>query len=298
MIPFPRGRIRASAAAPHPFGFRGLAGFVAGILVATAPSSPTASAPSSTRTTSSTPTTPNIPTAGPESKFLADLERSRAERARTVASLSADVVVSLAAPAWHGAGTCEGRLLARRPGALRLRGYAALSIVFDAATDGDRFGLYIPALGHIVVGESGQESLLTAGLPILPGEIVTALFGEPYGASDRPLRVLSLAPETWVAWTLSDGHEVRARYRCSPVLIERAELWSGESRVAKLEYRDYRKRKGIWWPTRIEFDWPGERGRLALEFSGVTFQVAHATEAFRITPPDGVPVVDLSGSAP
>ncbi|MGH7725112.1 MAG: LolA family protein [Candidatus Eiseniibacteriota bacterium] len=233
-----------------------------------------------------------------ETAFLAELERARTERARTVESLAADVVVSLAAPAWEGTGTCEGRLLARRPGALRLRGYGGLSTVFDAATDGQRFGLYIPALGHAVLGDSGQESLLTAGLPILPGEIVRALFGEPYGASDQKIRVRSLTPETWVAWTLADGHEVRARYRRNPVLIERAELWAGDKRVAKLEYRDYRKRKGVWWPTRIEFDWPEERGKLALEFSSVTFQVTHPADAFRLVPPEGVPVVDLKGTAP
>lgn len=237
----------------------------------------------------------------PES-LIAAIERAVDERQKSVRSVTADVVVELSAPTWKGAATCEGRLLALRPGAMRLRGYGALSTVFDAATDGKRFGLYVPSLEYAVTGAAGQESLLTQGLPILPGEIVAALFGEPYGALDQPLRVLSVEPEAWVATTLPDGHEMRARYRRDPVLIEKAELWTGAGtsakRVARLEYRDYRKRRGVWWPTRIEFDWPGQRGRLALEFTSVSFNEQVAQDAFELSLPSGVPTIDLSQLAP
>jgi len=91
--------------------------------------------------------------------------------------------------------------------------------VFDAGTDGERFWVYIPALDRAIVGAAGEESLLVA-LPILPGEIVAALFGEPYGAPEGGLRAMTVDGKPGVAWTLPDSQEVRARYRSGPTLIE------------------------------------------------------------------------------
>src|SRR5262245_23323140 len=70
--------------------------------------------------------------------FLRDVASTAASRRAALQHVEADVVVGITAPAWEGAGTCEGRLVARRPDALRLRGYAAVATVFDAVTDGQR----------------------------------------------------------------------------------------------------------------------------------------------------------------
>jgi len=217
---------------------------------------------------------------------------SRAARREQVRSVRADVVIGLASRTWSGTGTCQGRIAARRPGSLRLLGYAAIATVFDATTDGDHFWIYLPMLQRAITGKAEEESLLAA-LPILPTEIVGALFGEPYGAPDAGLRVLDIEGTKWVAWTLASGHEVRARYSSS-MLLQRAELWAGETRTARLDYHDYRKRSGVWWPTRIDFDWPAERGHLSLTFDTVRFNEAIDDQAFRFEPPDGVMVVPVT----
>jgi len=227
--------------------------------------------------------------------LVAAVQQARAERRTQVASVEADVVIGLASSAWAGAGTCQGRLAAVRPGSMRLLGYAAVATVFDATTDGDRFWLYQPMLERVITGAAAEESLLVA-LPILPGEIVCALFGEPYGAPESSLSAIDVEGAPWVAWKLADGHEVRARYSTGPTLLQRAELWAGARRVARLDYRDYRKRHGVWWPTRIDFDWPEEQGHLSLTFDQVRFGGAIEAKTFHFEPPPGVAVVAVSGA--
>jgi outer membrane lipoprotein-sorting protein len=225
--------------------------------------------------------------------LVAAVQKARAERRSEVATVEADVVIGLASSAWAGAGTCQGRLVAVRPGSMRLLGYAAVSTVFDATTDGERFWLYMPMLERVITGAAAEESLLVA-LPILPGEIVSALFGEPYGAPESGLGAIDVEGTPWVAWRLADGHEVRARYSTGPTLLQRAELWAGARRVARLDYRDYRKRHGVWWPTRIDFDWPEEQGHLSLTFDQVRFGGRVDPAKFRFEPPPGVAVVAAS----
>jgi outer membrane lipoprotein-sorting protein len=224
--------------------------------------------------------------------LLAAVDQARAARREQVRSVRADVVIGLAGRSWSGTGTCQGRVAARRPGSLRLLGYAAVATVFDATTDGDRFWLYLPLMQRALTGKAEEESLLAA-LPILPTEIVGALFGEPYGAPESGLRVLDEGGTKWVAWNLASGYEVRARYSSS-LLLQRAELWEGGTRTARLDYHDYRKRSGVWWPTRIDFDWPGEQGHLSLTFETVRFNEPIDDKAFRWEAPDGVLVVPVT----
>ena len=232
-------------------------------------------------------------TAPGSSDLTSVVETARAARRQAVRSLRATVTLHLSSPEWEGAGTCEGLLVARRPAELRLRGYAAFLTVFDVVTDRERFWFYVPARHSALTGTAAQESLVT-GLPLLPGEIVNALFAEPYGSGDRPLRALEGASGPWVVWTLEDGHEVRARYRLDPVLLERAELYQDGRLEASLDYHDYRKLKGVWWPMRLDFDWPGDGGRMSLDFEEVTFNRAVEAGAFRFDPPSGVEVVRVA----
>ncbi len=225
--------------------------------------------------------------------LVAAVQKARLERRAQVASVQADVVIGLASKAWAGAGSCQGRLAAVRPGSLRLLGYVAVATVFDATTDGDRFWLYLPTLDRVITGTAAEESLLVA-LPVLPGEIVSALFGEPYGAPESGLRAIEVEGTPWVAWDLAGGHEVRARYGAHPTLLQRAELWEGGKRIARLDYHDYRRRHDVWWPSRIDFDWPEEQSHLSLTFDQVKFGTKVDRETFRFHAPDGVTVVAAS----
>jgi hypothetical protein len=222
--------------------------------------------------------------------FLREVEGAAAERRTALEHVEADVVVGITSSMWQAAGTCEGRLLARRPGALRLRGYAAVSTVFDAVTDGKRFAVHLPGPNLLWVGPAGRESELV-GLPVEPGTIVSALFGEPYGARGTP-RPIEGEGGRWAAWDLASGAEVRARFRKSPALVEEAELWENGRRTARLRYLDYRTRRGTWWPTRLEFD-GGDRGRLTLEFTDVRFDRVPPDAAFDPPAAEGAVVVDL-----
>jgi hypothetical protein len=225
-----------------------------------------------------------------EATFLSRVEAATKARRDALRQVEADVVVHVDAPLWAGAGTCEGRLVARRPGALRLRGYAAVATVFDAVTDGRRFAVHLPGQNLLWVGPAGKESELV-GLPVDPGTIVGAIFGEPWGAHGRP-RALAGAAD-WVAYDQADGAEVRARWGGAPLRIEEAELWADGGRVARLVYHDWRKRKGVWWPTRIDFDGGPDRGSLALEFTEVRFDHVPPDAAFAPPVAPEATVVDL-----
>jgi len=226
--------------------------------------------------------------------FLKEIESAAAARRATLEHVEADVVVGVAATRWQAAGTCEGRLVARRPGSLRLRGYAAVSTVFDAVTDGKRFAVHLPGPNLLWVGPAGRESELV-GLPVEPGTIVGALFGEPYGARGTP-RAIEGEGGRWAAWDLEGGAEVRARFRKAPALVEEAELWQEGRRTARLAYKDYRKRHGVWWPTRIEFDGGPEHGRLVLDFTDVRFDHKPPDAAFAPPAAEGAIVVDLEAT--
>jgi hypothetical protein len=228
--------------------------------------------------------------------FLRDIEAAARERRAAVRQVEADVVIGIDAPLWQGAGTCEGRLVARRPGALRLRGYAAVMTIFDAVTDGERFAVHLPGPNLLWIGPAGRESELV-GLPVEPGTIVAALFGEPYGAHGTP-RPIEGSGGRWAAWDLADGSEVRARFRRSPAVVEEAELWQDGRRMARLSYRDYRRRHGTWWPTRIEFDAGAEQGRLTLDFTDVRFDRIPPDAAFAAPVVEGAFVVDLGAARP
>ncbi len=230
-----------------------------------------------------------------DAAFLAKVESAARSRRATLRQLEADVVVRIEAPMWSGAGTCEGRLVARRPGALRLRGYAAVVTVFDAVTDGERFAVHLPGPDLLWVGPAGRESELV-GLPVDPGTIVGALFGEPYGAHGAPRSLAGAAG--WVAYNQADGGEVRARWGGSPLRLEEAELWSAGERTARLHYRDWRKRKGVWWPTQIDFDGGPDRGSLGLQFTDVRFDHVPPDAAFDPPAAPGATVLDLSAPMP
>ena len=229
--------------------------------------------------------------AADDAAFLARVESATRARRTTLRQLEADVVVRIAAPMWSGAGTCEGRLVARRPGALRLRGYAAVATVFDAVTDGERFAVHLPGPNVLWIGPAGRESELV-GLPVDPGTIVGALFGEPFGAQGKP-RAHGGEGGRWAAWDQEGGAEVRVRFRKSPVLAEEAELWQDGRRTARLRYLDYRKRHGTWWPTRLEFDGGPERGTLTLEFTDVRFDRVPPDAAFVPPSAEGAIVLDV-----
>jgi hypothetical protein len=239
---------------------------------------------------------PPAPPAASEAALLAGLTRALEARAHALTSVTSDAVIEVASPAWRGGGTCQGRLAARRPGALRLVGYAAVATVFDVATDGARFQAVVPPSGTTWVGRAEDESLLV-GLPILPGDVVAALFGEPYGKAVGPRRVVSRGAHPWIAWTLASGDEVRTRFDAARWLPQRAELWRNGKSEASLDYHDYRRQGGTWWPSRIQFTWPKEHGRLALTFDRPRFNGALADSLFAPRPPAGLALVDLSSDA-
>ena len=86
---------------------------------------------------------------------------------------------------------------------------------------------------------------------------------------------------------------MRTRWGGSPLRLEAAELWTGGARVARLAYHDWRKRKGVWWPGRIEFDGGADRGTLALDFTDVRFDHVPPDAAFEPPVAPEATVVDL-----
>ncbi len=224
---------------------------------------------------------------------LAGLSRAEAARSRALTAVRADVVIELSSRTLAAGGACQGKLAARRPGALRLVGYAAVATVFDAATDGARFQVAIPPQRKAWVGKAGEEAALV-GLPMRPGDVVAALFGAPYGQATGPRRLLAAGAHPVLAWTLADGHEVRTRFDAARGLPERAELWEDGASVARLAYHDYRRLSGVWWPTRVDFDWPSEQAHLALTFDHPRFNGDIADSLFTPRVPEGLAVVDAA----
>src|SRR5258708_7243280 len=151
--------------------------------------------------------------------------------------------------------------------------------------------------GLVVLAPVAPAVVRAAAPPAPPAASEAALLAEPYGKAVGPRRVVSRGAHPWIAWTLASGGEVRTRFDAARWLPQRAELWRGGKAEASLDYHDYRRQGGTWWPSRIQFDWPKEHGRLALTFDRLHFNGALADSLFPPPPPPLFPAFAPSAPA-
>jgi len=215
-----------------------------------------------------------------------EIEQALAERRTGVTALRGRGTLWVSSPTWDGAARVQAIVLARRPEDLRVRGYTPLSTAFDCLAAPDRFVLHLPEPGEAWTGPAEELGPAT-GLPLVPADLVDALFGAPFEIGDSLVvrRVESDVLEA--SWRLPDGSEVEARFARHPTRPQGFRLLrDGRVRV-ELEYGDYLLEEEGWWPRRYDLSWPEDESYFRLQLVAVELNPAFEPKSFELEPPAG-----------
>jgi outer membrane lipoprotein-sorting protein len=203
----------------------------------------------------------------------------------------------------------RGFILVERPALIRMVGQAPVvrTNIFDMASNGEEFRLYIPPKQKFIVGKTAFRRPAKNSLENLrPQHILEALLVPQFDASHEK-------------WFLEEAEEGRRRFYVVNVVepadeelrlqrkawfdranLELARLQFYESDgvyVEDVHYSDAKDFQGTSYPSHIEVARPIEDYRLAITILKATFNQAIEPEKFILNKPEGAQLVDLSVKA-
>jgi hypothetical protein len=197
-------------------------------------------------------------------------------------------------------------ILIRRPAHLRMIGLypVARTTAFDMASDGEKFGLYVPMRNRFIVGNSREGRHSESALENLrPQHILDALLWEA-PEPEREQAVLEVRTEGMTSYyivhvlrTGSEGELLLARnlwFERRNLSLERLQIFdpAGEE-ITDARYLDYGEFAGIPYPQRITIDRPKDRYGLALTVTKLEFNLPLGDEKFHLEQPPGSELRDL-----
>ncbi|MGH9407422.1 MAG: hypothetical protein ACRD3D_16505 [Terriglobia bacterium] len=205
----------------------------------------------------------------------------------------------------------RGFLLVKRPAFIRMTGQAPVvhTDIFDMASDGEQFSLYIPSRNKFYVGNVSLPQKPGASLEnIRPQHILQGFLLEAIDASK----------ESYFLEDVDRGSErdyvigIVAGSGPGPVSVKR-EIWFGRSnleisrvelygaagmRLESIEYSEYQDYDGIHYPTRIRIERPVEGYSFVITLEHPRFNQPVANSKFVLEKPAGVEVINLGNPAP
>jgi outer membrane lipoprotein-sorting protein len=197
-------------------------------------------------------------------------------------------------------------ILAERPSLIRMVGQAPVvrTDIFDMASDGEEFRLFVPSKHKFIVGKTGVQRPAKNALENLrPQHILEALLIPSIGPDSertfryeaeegarryyvlevlesRPDGALDLRRQVWF-----DREDLR---------IDRLQFYgAGGIYLEGVQYADYQDFQGVRYPTRIKVTRPVEDYGLSITVQKVTFNQPIAPEKFELKQPQGVERVEL-----
>jgi len=200
-----------------------------------------------------------------------------------------------------------GFILMERPAMIRVLGQAPVvrTGIFDMASDGKEFHLYIPSKQKFIVGETGFHRPAKNSLENLrPQHILDALLVSP----------LDPAHEKWYLEEVAEGaHRYyvvgiveptafrlkrKAWFDRADLQLARIQFYEGEGVcVESARYSEYNDYQGVNYPSHIEVVRPIEDYRLAITIVKATFNQPIERDKFVLTQPPGTQLVDLTAKA-
>ena len=197
-------------------------------------------------------------------------------------------------------------ILIRRPAFLRMIGLypVAQTRAFDMASDGERFGLYIPSRNRFIIGNSQGGRHSDAALENLrPHHILDALLwrGPETAREQAVLEAASEGPQSYyIVHVLRSAGErglVLARnlwFERRKLSLERMQIFEEDGEeVTDARYSNYGEFSGIPYAQKITLDRPKDHYGLALTVSKLEFNQPLEDEKFRMEQPPGTELVDL-----
>jgi hypothetical protein len=198
-------------------------------------------------------------------------------------------------------------ILVQRPAMIRMVGQAPVvrTDIFDMASDGEEFQLFVPSKHKFIVGKTGVQGPAKNALENLrPQHILEALLIPPVDAdSERTFRYEAEegARRYYIVGVLDKGSDGALNLK-RQIWFDREDL-----RISKVQffgpqgvylegvqYADYQDFQGVRYPTRIRLMRPVEDYTLSINVQKVSFNQPIAPEKFELKQPEGVERVELS----
>jgi hypothetical protein len=220
-----------------------------------------------------------------EAEMLSQVRKSLESRRQGITSLRGRGYLWISSPDWGGAGQVNTIILARRPDELRMRGLLPFSTVFDVVSGPNRFYLHFPGEHEVWTGPPEELAPLT-GLPILPADVIAAVFAAPFVDAEG-LQLSSFDHNSiWVEWDLADGARGRGQFARSPVLPQEFLVIKNDELRVRLEYEDYLLEADGWWPRDITLRWPELETRMRIRFVEIELNPRFKPGSFEFTAPE------------
>lgn len=197
-------------------------------------------------------------------------------------------------------------LLIRKPAHLRMIGQYPVvrNMAFDLASDGERFGLYIPSKNRYIVGNSqGGKRSKSALENLRPQHILDALLveGPEAGREEAALEVATEAQKSYyIVLILRQGDAGRlllARklwFEREHLTLARLQILDPEGKVeTDARYSSYGEFSGISYPQEIVFERPQDDYGLMLTVTEMKFNQPLQDDKFQMARPAGAELVDM-----
>jgi outer membrane lipoprotein-sorting protein len=246
---------------------------------------------------------------------LADLVAGLNSKSQSIRTLNATVDLEPTAGSIYSGVIKEyhdvkGFILVESPTLIRMQGQAPVvrTNIFDMASNGEEFRLYIPPKQKFIVGKTAFRRPAKNSLENLrPQHILEALLVPPFDASHekwfleeaeeggRRFYVVSVVGS-------ADSEDLRLKRKAwiDRANLELARLQFYESDgvyVGDVHYSDSKDFQGTRYPSHIEVTRPIEDYRLAITILKATFNQAIEPEKFILNKPEGAQLVDLTAKA-
>jgi len=196
-------------------------------------------------------------------------------------------------------------LLIRKPAFIRMIGQYPVvrNTAFDMASDGNRFGLYIPSKNRFIIGDSAGKGHSESALENLrPQHILDALLIhgpteseqaalEAFNNGQRAYYVVHVLQPDGGGGLLLDRNLWFERQDLS---LERLQIFGeGGEIVTDVSYSNYGEFGGISYPQQIVMDRPQDKYGLRLTVTRLVFNEPLGDEKFLLERPTGTELVDL-----
>ena len=236
----------------------------------------------------------SIQTSSETDEILRKIGESLERRRSGVQALRGRGTLFISSPDWNGASRVNTIILARRPSQLRMRGLTPFSTAFDVLSGPERFYLHLPSESEVWTGPAAQLGSLT-GLPIVPEDVVAALFAEPFGEL-RELRILRYDhSRVEVEWRLESGERAVGVFERSRMLPSELSIIRKGEKSLILKYTDYLLEPDGWWPRGIRLHWPQEHARLHVDLHEIELNPNFKEGSFEFSPPQDVQWYEYDG---
>jgi len=198
-------------------------------------------------------------------------------------------------------------ILVQRPAMIRIVGQAPVvrTDIFDMASDGEEFWLFVPSKHKFIVGKTGVQTPAKNALENLrPQHILEALLIPPVNADSE--QIFRYEAEVggrryYIVGVLDKGDNGALNLKRQiwfdreDLRIDRVEFFGSQGvYVEGVGYADYLDFHGVRYPTRIKLNRPVEDYGLSITVQKVNFNQPISPEKFELKQPQGVERVELS----